>query len=353
MNKRFSVVLSVLLFVSVLSAGAIGCSQAEPAETPSPTIGPKTYDDGRARPSNAGRLQVKDGKLCDVKGEPVMLRGVSFNGLVTSESFLNERSFAEMAEKYGINLVRLAMYTYGMGSVGYCTKGDKERHKKDIAEGVRFAKEQDMYVIIDWHILSDGDPNTYLEESKAFFSEMAELYKNEDHILYEICNEPNGVDWAACKKYAEEVIPVIRAIDPDAVIIAGNPDWSKDLRSVAADPLAFDNILYTLHFYSATHGQNFRDMTRELSRTGLPIFVSEFGCTAASGGLPRDLEGADQWISLLEEEHISYCMWAWAKVAEACSAISSSCLKYFGFDESEFTDTGRWYLGVLRKYRAR
>ena len=94
-------------------------------------------------------------------------------------------------------------------------------------------------------------------------------------------------------------------------------------------------------------------MTREVSRAGLPVFVSEFGCTAASGGLPRDIESADEWIALLEEEHISYCMWAWAKVAEACSAIRSTCPKYYGFSPDDFTDTGTWYLNVLQKYKTR
>lgn len=42
-----------------------------------------------------------------------------------------------------------------------------------------------MYVIIDWHILSDGNPNTYVEDAKEFFTQMA-------------------------LKYAGQVIPVIR-----------------------------------------------------------------------------------------------------------------------------------------------
>ncbi|MBR6977064.1 MAG: glycoside hydrolase family 5 protein [Lachnospiraceae bacterium] len=354
MKKLFSVLLSVVLFVSVFGAGILGCKgPEEPTDKPAETVGPQTYADGRARPSNAGRLRVVNGRLSDQDGRPVMLRGVSFNGLITSESFINEASFVELSRDYGVNLVRLAMYTYGVGSVGYCTKGDKERHEADIQKAVQLAKDQDMYVIIDWHILSDGDPNLYKDQAKVFFGKMAELYKNHDNVLYEICNEPNGVDWAACKQYAEEIIPVIREIDPDSVIIVGNPDWSKDLYSVASDPLSFENVLYTLHFYSATHGKNFRDMTRELSQSGLPIFVSEFGCTAASGGLPRDINSADQWIELLEEEHISYCMWAWAKVAEACSAIRSSCLKYSGFSDEDFTDTGLWYLRTLEKYKTR
>lgn len=342
MKKRFLLLLAALLLVSVLSDFSFAAAEA-----------PGANGDGRARPSVCGRLQVIDGKLCDAEGEPVMLRGVSLNGLLTGEKYLNPDLFRELSQERGVNLVRLAMYTYGVGTVGYCTGGDKERHKEDIALGVDCARQADLYVLIDWHILSDGDPNSYLEEAKAFFSEMAERFREDNCVLYEICNEPNGVDWPAVKRYAEAVIPVIREKDPDAVIIVGNPDWSKDLRSVAADPLDFDNILYTLHFYAASHGQEYRDMTRELSRRGLPIFVTEFGVTASSGGFPRNLEEADAWIELLEEEKISWCMWSFSSAPEPCSALRSSVLKHGGFTEEDFNDTGRWLMDTLQKYAGR
>ena len=342
MKRVWIVLLATLLCVSALA----GCGKtAEPAK---PAV-----DDGRARPSNSGRLQVVDGKLCDQTGQPVMLRGVSFNGLITSESFLNEQTFEELSRTDGVDLVRLAMYTYGVGIIGYCTKGNKDQHKADIDKGVELARAQDMYAIIDWHILSDGDPNTYIDEAKAFFAEMAEKYSGCENVIYEICNEPNGVDWAAVKGYAEAVIPVIREKDPQALVIVGTPDWSKDLRSAAADPLAFENVLYAFHFYSATHGQEFRDMTEEMSRKGLPIFVSEYGVTASSGDLPRDLDGADLWIDLLEREHISYCMWAYSKANEASSAIRFTVPKYSGFAKEDYSATGLWLLDTLNKHTSK
>ena len=334
MKRAIALFLTVLLLLGAAS----GCAD------------PNAVSDGRDRPSSCGRLRVLNGKLCSERGEPVMLRGVSLNGLISSESFLNEALFRELSRDNGVNLMRLAMYTYGVGIIGYCTKGDKDRHKADVAKGVELARDADMYVIIDWHILSDGDPNIYLEEAKDFFAEMAERYGSDEHVLFEICNEPNGVDWPAVKRYAQEIIPVIREKAPDAVILVGNPDWSKDLYSVAADPLDFDNLLYSLHFYSATHGQSYRDMTEQLSRSGLPIFATEFGVTAASGGLPRDLEGADAWIALLEREGISYCMWSFSKVAEACSAIRSTVPKYSGFTREDYTETGLWLLDTLKRY---
>ena len=343
MKKTLTLLLALALTLSVLS----GCGGA--STTPSV----EAMEDGRSRPSNSGHLQVINGKLCSESGEPVMLRGVSCNSLIASESLLNEQLFQELSREDGVNLYRLAMYTYGVGIVGYCTNGDKERHKADIALGVELARQNDMYALIDWHVLSDGDPNLYLDEAKLFFAEMAETYADYNNVLYEICNEPNGVDWATVKAYAEQIIPVIREKDPDSVIIVGNPDWSKDLASVAADPLDYDNLLYTFHFYAATHGQEWRDLTERLSRSGLPIFVTEYGVTASNGGFPRDLESADAWIELLEREKISYCMWAFSKAPEACSAIRSTVPKTSGFAAEDYTDTGLWLLDTLSKHASR
>ena len=351
MRKSLSVFLALILTILLFT----GCADkpVETAAAPEEIAAPLIYDDGRARPSSCGRLRVLNGKLCSESGDPVMLRGVSCNGLITAESYLNEALFAELSGEAGVNLFRLAMYTYGVGIVGYCTNGDKERHKEDIIRGVDLAKDHDMYVLVDWHILSDGDPNEHVDEAALFFAEMAERFSAYNNVLYEICNEPNGVDWPAVRKYAETIVPVIREKDPDSVIIVGNPDWSKDLYTVAADPLEYDNIMYTFHFYSASHGQEFRDMVEQVSAEGLPVFVTEFGVTSSSGGFPRDLESADLWIDLLERENISYCMWSFSSAPEACSAVRSGVIKYSGFETEDYTATGLWLLDTLAKHRSR
>ncbi|MBP5224423.1 MAG: hypothetical protein J6Z38_02425, partial [Lachnospiraceae bacterium] len=96
MRRVAALMLAFLLAAAFLT----GCGQ-KPDK-------PHVRDDGRARPSSCGRLQVLNGKLCDEHGEAVMLRGVSLNGLITSESFLNEELFAELADE-GVNLFRLPL----------------------------------------------------------------------------------------------------------------------------------------------------------------------------------------------------------------------------------------------------
>ena len=182
---------------------------------------------------------------------------------------------------------------------------------------------------------------------------MADKYGDHNNVLYEICNEPNGVDWPTVRAYAEQVIPIIRERAPKAVIIVGNPQWSSDLKSVLADPLDVENVLYTLHFYAASHGEDSRKAVEEASQQGLPIFVTEYGVTAATGGFPRDLDSADLWIELLEREGISYCMWTFSKAAEPCSAVRSTVPKYNGFVEEDYTATGLWLLKTLAKYNTK
>ena len=99
-----------------------------------------------------------------------------------------------------------------------------------------------MYVIVDWHILSDGNPNSHKKEAKAFFKEMSKELKGYNNVIYEICNEPNnGTSWKEIKSYAKSVISTIRENDKKAVIVVGTPTWSQDVDQAAADPILGEN----------------------------------------------------------------------------------------------------------------
>lgn len=181
---------------------------------------------------------------------------------------------------------------------GYCTGGDKEYLKGLIYNGVKYATENDMYVIIDWHILSDGNPNTYVEDAKEFFAQMALIYADNNNVIYEICNEPNGgTGWEDIKNYAGQVIPVIRQYDKDSVIIVGTPNWSQYVDQAAESPISgYENIMYSFHFYAGTHKEDMRQNVQNAIDSGLPVFVSEFGICDASGNGAIDVEQSKEWI---------------------------------------------------------
>lgn len=298
-------------------------------------------------PSVNGRLSVRGTQLVDEKGEAVQLKGISTHGLAWFPQYVNEELFGELRKEWNASLIRLAMYTAESG--GYCTDGNKEELKELIRRGVEYAARQDMYVIVDWHILSDNDPNLYKAEALAFFDEMTKEFAGCDNVLYEICNEPNGgTSWAEIKSYANEVIPVIRANDADAVIIVGTPNWSQYVNEAAADPLeGFDNIMYTLHFYAATHTDSLRNTMTAAIDAGIPVFVTEYGICDASGNGGIDKAQADAWMQVMDEYKVSCAAWNLSNKEETSAVFRSSVDKVSGFTEEDLSDSGRWLYGML------
>ena len=299
-----------------------------------------------AAPSTSGKLHVQGTQLTDEHGNAVQLRGASTHGLAWFPAYVNDALFKELRTDWGANVVRLAMYTAESG--GYCTDGDKVQLRKLVDDGVKFATDNDLYVIVDWHILSDNDPNMHVDEAEAFFADVSAAYAGHNNVLYEICNEPNGgTTWAAVKSYAERIIPVIRANDPDAIVIVGTPTWSQDVDAAAADPLAAKNIMYTLHYYAATHKGDLRAKAQTALDAGLPLFVTEFGICDASGNGAIDEAEADTWTAFLDECGISYIMWNLSNKAESSAMFKAACDKVAGFTDADLSQAGAWLKKTL------
>ena len=300
-----------------------------------------------ATPSVCGALSVDGTQLVDENGNPVQLKGISTHGLAWFPTYVDQNAFKEFREQWNVNVMRLAMYTHEYG--GYCSGGNKEDLKNIVKRGIQYATDNDMYVIVDWHVLNENSPLVYKDEAKKFFEEMAKTYADQNNILYEICNEPcGGTSWSDVKKYAEEIIPIIRKYDEDAIIIVGTPNWSQRADEAAAEPITgYDNIMYAVHFYAATHKEDLRNVTENAIKSGIPIFISEFSICDASGNGGIDYDQADKWMNLINEYGLSYVMWSLSNKNETSALIKSSCSKTSNFTEDDLSDTGKWLYKTL------
>ncbi len=290
-----------------------------------------------------GQLSVKGTDIVDKNGDPYQLRGMSTHGITWFPDFVNENAFKTLRDDWNTNVVRMAMYV-DEWSNGSCYMSNKEGSRQLLEKGVDLCIALDMYTIIDWHVLNPGDPSKYTNEAKEFFSDMSKKYGSYPNIIYEICNEPNGgADWNGnIKPYAETIIPVIRANDPDAIIIVGTPTWSQDIDQAQANPLKFDNIMYAVHFYAATHTDWLRERVKSCHDGGLPIFASEFGMCDASGGGANNFNEATKWLELFDELNISYCNWALADKQETCCVINPGAGANGNWSENNLTESGKW-----------
>lgn len=294
-----------------------------------------------------GPLSVIGNTLVNEEGVPVLLKGLSTHGLAWFPSYVNKELFTEFKENWNADIIRLAMYTEEYG--GYCSGGDKNNLLKLIDDGVNFCTDLDMYVIIDWHILSDNNPLTHKTEAIDFFSNVSKKYADHTNVIYEICNEPNGnTTWEDIKAYALEVIPVIRENSPDAIIIVGTPTWSQEVDKAAANPITeYDNIMYALHFYADTHKESLRNTLKKAADSGLPIFVTEYGICDASGAGRINKAEANKWMTLLDDYNISSCAWNISNKSETSAIFKSSCNKTSGFTENDLSDSGIWVYSML------
>jgi endoglucanase len=297
-----------------------------------------------------GELSVEGSQLLDKNGKAVQLKGVSSHGLSWYPQYMNEKAFRTMRDKWGVQVVRLAMYTAEYN--GYCT-GDAANAKqlrKQVYSAVNAAEKLGMYVIIDWHILSDSNPQTYQSQAKSFFKIMSKRYADSPNVIYEICNEPNGAtSWSQIKSYAKAVLKVIRTYDKDGIVIVGTPNWSQYVDQAAQSPITgYKNVMYAFHFYADTHRDDMRAKVQEAAKAGLPIFVTEYGICDASGSGSINKAQAKKWMKLLDEYKISSCMWNLSNKDETSAMIKSSCTKTSGWKTSDLSAAGKWFVNMMK-----
>lgn len=293
--------------------------------------------------SSNGRLSVRNGKVVNSKGKTFVIKGVSTHGLSWYPDYVNQAAFKTLRDTWGVNTIRLAMYTADYN--GYCTGGSQKNLKKLIDQGVRYATDLGMYVIIDWHILSDGNPLTYKNQANQFFKEIAKKYSGYGNVMYEICNEPNGRggSWKNIKSYAKTIVKTIRSVNKNAIIIVGTPTWSQDVDQAQADPITgYKNIAYSFHFYAGTHKSALRSKLEKAVKKGLPVIVTEFGISEASGGGTANTAEGNRWIKLLDRYGIGRVCWNLSNKNETSALLKSSCRKKSGWKASDLSASGKW-----------
>jgi hypothetical protein len=290
--------------------------------------GTKPGGNGGAAPSGTpvglhGALSVSGTDLIDEHGVRVQLEGMSSMWLNwdASRYAQDKDGLAWMRDNWNLEIFRIAM---GVDAEGAYLE-DPEAATQAVDRIVQNAIDLGVYVIIDWH---DHDAITHKVEATGFFREVAAKWGEYPNVLYEVFNEPLAVDWTTqLAPYHRSLVAAIREIDPDNLILLGTPNWDQDVDIAAADPIAGENLLYTLHFYACTHGAEYRNRAKTARSLGLPLFVSEWGATDADGGTDGIVceSEARAWHDWLDQANISWTAWK-LDGCEPPASCDSSCM---------------------------
>lgn len=288
--------------------------------------------------------------------EPVVWRGLSLGWHNLWPRFYNKAAVGTLAKDWGCPVLRAAIGADDLAELsplkGYIN--DPQSALECLYAVIDAAIENNIYVIVDWHshVLHQAD-------AEEFFRTVATKYAGCPNVIYELFNEPVSQEfedsrdysepsqesldayWARLKEYAQALIPVIEQCSGcHPVILMGCPRWDQALDCVIRNPIeGYDNLMYTTHFYAATHGQWLRDRSDSTLAAGLPVFISECAACEASGDGPIDPVEWEKWNQWAADRGVSLLTWSISDKNETCSMFTL-----------EASSEGPWEDGVIKQW---
>lgn len=275
------------------------------------------------------------------------LRGMSLFWSQWMPQYWNADVVNWLRDDWHITVIRAAM---GICCGGYLENPEVEKAR--LVSVVDAAIAAGIYVVIDWH---DHNAEDNVDQSKAFFSEMARTYGGYPNVLFELYNEPEHQSWSdTIKPYHEQVVPVIRQHTRNIAIL-GTRFWSQEVEEASLDPVQGENLVYTVHFYANNHRQSLRDKVSAALANGVAVFASEWGqCDCCTGSGYNSVE-TQAWLLLLEEHNISDANWAVSDLSD-CYEDGTCCNEALlpgasasgGWSEAELNTAGRFIRASIR-----
>ncbi len=274
------------------------------------------------------RISVSGNSFVDPSGKEIVFRGYSSSDpdKLESQGDWNQAYFEEM-KRWGANLVRFPIHPTAWNKRG------KEAYLKLLDDGIKWAGDQGMYVIIDWHSIGnlrtemyqDDMYNTTQKETFDFWRTIGAKYgKNPVVAFYELYNEPttyNGQlgtsSWAQWKELNTEMIGIVRANGGEGIPLVAGFNWAYNLTPVKDDPIEAEGIAYVSHPYPQKRNKPWEDQwTKDWGfvKEKYPLILTEIGfCGPEDPGahvpVISDESYGDAITNYSDERNISYVVW--------------------------------------------
>ena len=301
-------------------------------------------------------LKLVGNQLSKADGNDIQLRGWSTHEESGYRSMCDEQADFARMKANGANVARIVVspeeYTTNSAAVVTWVKNC-----------IDYCADEDLYCIIDWNVLNPGDPTNSAYSGAATLFDALSWYvadNNYHHVLYEICGEPNLNEngtiyqkgqtvWSQIKTYAATVLSVIKANDPNAIVIVGTPQWSQGLVFPMVDPMDEQgmNVMYGFHICG---DQESSLGILNAATAFIPVFVSQWQLEGFNGGgtLNDSKAVMDQLYDFcgghnLGELLISWCAGGWYYANDNFAAFSSA----ENYASSTFTDAGTYVRGKV------
>jgi hypothetical protein len=273
-------------------------------------------------------VSISGNTFINESGETLIFKGVNIRDPHNLEQDGHwTLSHFQEARAWGANVIRLPIHP-----VSWRARGE-EAYLALIDQAVEWAREVDVYLILDWHSIGNLKEEKFqhemyvtdMAETRAFWNAVSARYKDEPVVaMYELYNEPTvsgerfgDCSWEDWKAINEELTEVVRANHPKAVILVAGFNWAYDLTPIKEQPIDAEGIAYVSHPYPQKREAPWEDQWQAdfgyVAET-YPVILTEIGFALPhEKGVHIPVEGDETYGKALnefcEERGISWLVW--------------------------------------------
>ena len=251
-----------------------------------------------------GRVQIINNNVVTDLGKPIRGNSMFLTDPTGSTSgnfilgHLYDLSFwRSYRDNYGLNTIRFHIsrtpQNFGGGPGADCGPADDPPYRcydlsyvlnspdtaQDVIDDVvEIAKEMNMYIVVDYHPVGGFDQ----ADAETFWDVIAPRYKDDTHVFYEACNEPDQATpyASATTTFMEDIYAYIRSRAPDTHIImwsfgfGGVRDFKAEVDAATGISYANASVSYHPRTYAADHANVVT------LRDNYPAIAAEVGLSA-------------------------------------------------------------------------
>ena len=230
-----------------------------------------------------------------------------------------------------MNIVRFPVHP-----INWRLRGE-QAYLKLLDQGIKWARSQGMYVIMDWHSIGNlrsaqfqADMYvTSVAETHAFWETIAKRYGDNTTVaFYELFNEPttyNGklgeVSWEQWSEMNMAMINIVRKHGGKGVPLVAGFNWAYDLTKAGEQPIPVEGIAYVSHPYPMKENKPWHEKWTKswgFMKERYPLILTEIGFSEADepgAHVPviSDESYGEEIIAYSEGREISYVIWVFDK----------------------------------------
>jgi len=238
-----------------------------------------------------------------------------------------DQAYFRQIKSWNANMVRFPIHPRAWKARG------KEAYLELLDKGIEMARQEGLYVILDWHsignlrseIFQHEMYNTTKKETFEFWIAIAQRYGDNSTIaMLELFNEPTlgggrfgTCTWTQWKEIIEELIIIVRANGAKNIPLVAGFNWAYDLTKVLKDPITAEGIAYVSHPYPQKREQPWPEKWEvDFGHVAdhYPVILTEIGyCAEGDKGAHIPVISDPTYVDAITEyaatKGISYCVW--------------------------------------------